>query len=415
MKKRNGHAQRRAVTRSSALTVIFEIGLGRRSRRCTSRQRSEAWQYSRPGLRETAVSGNPHTRACLLQAAQQPLPRAGSTVLELAGRFLSEYPSATRTAYASSLAGFLTWTDRQGLDPVQVSRHDLQRWSMTMLEAGLAGSSACRHLAAVSGLLRLAVEDGHRQDDPTLRLRRPARDRTVDRRGLDLEQVRLLLQAAGQQDPHTACLVSLLALLALRLGEALAVQVEDVADRHDQQVLRVRGKGGTVALLPLPDPTVEAVRAARAGRRTGPLLITRTGRPLHPRTARRQLARLGERCGLPGVFPHALRSAWVDIALTHGVPLEQVSQGCRHADIRQTAAYRRLLPPLTQHPVFAVAAAVASVAYPPDDHVVVEVQQPGHERGHLGVQVAPSLVALERRRLGLLHPLVLDLALEADL
>jgi hypothetical protein len=47
-----------------------------------------------------------------------------------------------------------------------------------------------------------------------------------------------------------------------------------------------------------------------------------------------------------------------------------------------------------------------------DDDVHVEVEQPGHEHLHLGVEVAPRLEAAEGLLGVLLQPLVLHLALE---
>jgi integrase len=47
-------------------------------------------------------------------------------------------------------------------------------------------------------------------------------------------------------------LVALLGLLGLRIFEACGADIADLGEEHGHRVLRVRGKGGKVVLIPLP-------------------------------------------------------------------------------------------------------------------------------------------------------------------
>ena len=60
---------------------------------------------------------------------------------------------------------------------------------------------------------------------------------------------------------------------------------------------------------------------------------------------RRWVRVAGERIGVEGLTPHALRHSWATIALSNGVPLTVVSERLGHADTATTnRIYYHLLP-----------------------------------------------------------------------
>jgi site-specific recombinase XerD len=119
------------------------------------------------------------------------------------------------------------------------------------------------------------------------------------------------------------CLFYLLYASALRIGEALALEVEDL----DLDLMRVHVREGKTGerFVPLPeDPillqTIAAWLEVRA--RWNPpiplLFTTKPGRPLNSNAARDSCRLYGERAGIGHAHPHMLRHSAATELLSHG-------------------------------------------------------------------------------------------------
>jgi len=122
------------------------------------------------------------------------------------------------------------------------------------------------------------------------------------------------LRPAQSLRPHTyATLVGLLAVTGLRIGEALALDLDDL--NQDDRLLRVRrGKFGKDRLLPLADSTMQALRTYLQHRQafgfaapTDPFFISRFGRRFPYDTVNWTFGTLVQRSGLAPDSPHRPR------------------------------------------------------------------------------------------------------------
>ena len=127
------------------------------------------------------------------------------------------------------------------------------------------------------------------------------------------------------------------------------------------QVVRIRRKGGSRATVPLAAPVTLAIKLCLERRSAGPLLVTRTGRPLDRSGAARLLTRVAT-VSLPNrhnVHPHLLRHAWVTLALDAGVSLRDVQDAAGHSDAKSTRRYDRARHSLDRHPTYRLADFIA--------------------------------------------------------
>ncbi|HSJ21656.1 MAG TPA: hypothetical protein VK964_13875 [Nocardioidaceae bacterium] len=69
----------------------------------------------------------------------------------------------------------------------------------------------------------------------------------------------------------------MLGLLGLRIFEATGSNIEDLGEEHGHRVLRVRGNGGKIVLVPLPPAVGRALERSIAERASGPILLTSSG------------------------------------------------------------------------------------------------------------------------------------------
>ncbi|HLX51609.1 MAG TPA: tyrosine-type recombinase/integrase [Streptosporangiaceae bacterium] len=150
-------------------------------------------------------------------------------------------------------------------------------------------------------------------------------------------------QPAGLRD-HAILL--LLARLGLRSCEVTRLELGDLDWRAG--LLRVRGKGGGEARLPLLPDVGEAIAAyLRDGRpqaesRAVFLTLLAPVRPLRPCSVGHAVARGCERTGQRPVGPHRLRHALAGDMLRRGAALPEIGQVLRHRDLASTAVYAKV-------------------------------------------------------------------------
>ncbi|MGZ5400530.1 MAG: tyrosine-type recombinase/integrase [Nocardioides sp.] len=201
------------------------------------------------------------------------------------------------------------------------------------------------------------------EHSPAEYVRRPNVPAESPTLGLTHLQFEALLSAAKRST--TRCdfaLVTMLGLLGLRIFEATGSNIEDLGEEHGHRVLRVRGKGDKVVLVPLPPAVGRAIERSIEDRSIGPILLTRRGTRTDRHCATRRLRRLAEEAGvkLPRMHPHMLRHTFVTTMLDAGVDLRDVQIAARHADPRTTMRYDRARKNLDRHPNYILADSMAS-------------------------------------------------------
>lgn len=110
-------------------------------------------------------------------------------------------------------------------------------------------------MSVVAGFYRTCVIDGVLEHSPTEYVRRPNVPPESPTLGLTHLQFEALLSAAKHSDNRDDfALVTMLGLLGLRIFEPRVATSRTFGEEHGHRVLRVRGKGGKVVLVPLPQP-----------------------------------------------------------------------------------------------------------------------------------------------------------------
>lgn len=280
--------------------------------------------------------------------------------------FLARYTAGTRALYELDLRIYFEWCATEQIDPLDVRRADLEAfidWLMT--SRGNSARSACRRFQTVRSYLRLAVADEFITRDPTHMVRLPKWSADREKIAwLTPIQVARLQEAASATSPAHRALVDLMVTLGLRVSEACGVQLEDLTeDASGYTLLTVRRKGGKVTTETIPVPLLRVIEAARDGRTTGSLILTRSGRQQTRNGAYDWIKRLCRKAGLPAeIHPHSLRHTAVTTLVDAGLPMHEVQEFARHADIRSTQWYYRRRGTPDQHGAHIAARMYASAA-----------------------------------------------------
>jgi integrase/recombinase XerD len=280
----------------------------------------------------------------------------------LAGRWLLGYSSPhTRRAYASDLSQWRRWCHALGTEPLAAGRDHVAAWQTGLAAQGRRSATIARKTATLAAFYAYLVDEDVIGRSP-VRGRRPRAADDPTSTGLTEREAARLLDAAETDGPRSAVLVGLLYLLGLRVGEALGARAEDLGWERGHRTLTVTRKGGARARLPLPTALAAQVDHLVTSRAAGPVLATRTGRPMDPKQAWETVRRLGRAAGLPQaatLHPHDLRHGHATASLDANVPLRDVQDSLGHADPRTTRRYDRARGRIDRHPGSLLAARLA--------------------------------------------------------
>jgi integrase/recombinase XerD len=285
-------------------------------------------------------------------------------VLLAATAYLGRFKGSSREHTQSDLRCYLTWCAGRGLDPLAARRPDLELYIRWMQELRrFKPSTVSRRFSVAAGFYRTCVIDGVLEHSPAEHVRRPSVPPESPALGFTHLQFEAMLTAARESaNRYDFALVAMLGLLGLRIFEATGASIGDLGEEHGHRVLRVCGKGGKVALAPLPPAVGRAIDRATEGRMRGPILLNSRGGRMDRHAATRRLRQLARQVSMPITrpHPHMLRHTFVTTMLDAGVDLRDVEIAARHADPRTTMRYDRARKNLDRHPNYILAAYMAS-------------------------------------------------------
>ena len=276
----------------------------------------------------------------------------------------AELGAATNTqlAYGRDLKDFDSFLARRALDFVTVGRKDIEAYLVWCDAQGLAKSTRARRLSAIKQLYRFAFEEGWRSDNPAIQIAGPGQDKRLPK-VLSEDEVDQLLDAARHSGRNTSdqlrntCLMELLYATGMRVSELVSLRVS--AARGDPRLLLIMGKGGKERLVPLSDPSREALAAWLVQRDNTDEAAQAKGKPasiyLFPSrgsagylTRHRFYLLIKEFALTAGVdpskvTPHTLRHAFATHLLANGADLRAIQTMLGHADVATTEIYTHVL------------------------------------------------------------------------
>jgi site-specific recombinase XerD len=248
----------------------------------------------------------------------------------LASPSLSE---STRRAYGSDLREFADWLEVRGLGVDDVDVRVLVEYAAELGRArrGLAPATVARRLAAVRSFLRFTLGP-ERVPDAAIAPKRPQRLPEAPKP----DEVDAILDGLGGDGAlglRNRALVELVYSAGLRAAEAVALDLADVD--FEQELVRVRGKGGKERVVPLGEEAAHLLgrylREARPELARGAndaFFLSARGRRLDTSTLRRLLP-----------HPHRLRHSFATHLLEGGADLRTIQELLGHSSLSTTQVY----------------------------------------------------------------------------
>ena len=241
-----------------------------------------------------------------------------------------EKSAATVEKYCHDAAALLRF-----LGGRKATRERVIAWKQSLVDGGYAVASINSMLAAGNAFLSFLGLDG-------LRVRAVKRQRRIycpEERELTRAEYRRLLSAAQRRGNERLCLLlQTLCATGIRVSELAFITVE--AARRGEAAVRCKGKTRAVFLVKELQKRL-ARYAARHGIVTGPVFITRTGKPMSRTNVWREMKGLCAEAGVDArkVFPHNLRHLFARVFYGLEKDLARLADLLGHSSIETTRIY----------------------------------------------------------------------------
>jgi integrase/recombinase XerC/integrase/recombinase XerD len=286
---------------------------------------------------------------------ERTMSAAWSDALEIFDRDLTVRAAAdgTRRAYRNDIRQLAAWADDAGRAPERLVHKDLRRFAAHLSERGLSKAAVARKLAAVRSFYGSLLRAGRVEANPADLVARPKLDRKLPR-VLTREEMQQLLDRIPSRTPlelRDRAMLEIAYSCGLRAEEL--VKLDTDAPDFEGERLRVHGKGSKTRLVPMGEPAQAALsrylergRPALVGREAeDALLVSKSGRRLHPSDIRRRLQRWVREAAIAGgVSPHALRHSFATHLLEGGADLRTIQELLGHASLSTTQIYTQVEP-----------------------------------------------------------------------
>ncbi len=262
------------------------------------------------------------------------------------------YSVNTTAAYADDLGQFSAFLRSRGdgrqPDVRHVTHLVIREFLGDLIEQGFSKRSIARKLACLKSFFKYLQKKRIIETNPTAIVVSPKVEKRLPQ-FLDEHAVTRLMEQPDRSTPEGARDAAILELLystGMRLGELLALRVDDL--RPGDGTVKVTGKGRKERIIPVGSHARKAVAAYLArrfeliGREGDPgvLLLTVRGKPMSPKGVNvlmnRYIARVSE---IEKKSPHVLRHTFATHLLNRGADLQAVKELLGHESLSTTQIY----------------------------------------------------------------------------
>ncbi len=220
-------------------------------------------------------------------------------------------------------------------------------------EGGASKATVARKLASIRSLFGALVRADELSSNPADLVASPRRESKLPR-VLSVEEVQALLEripATGPLEMRDAAMFELTYSCGLRAEEVVSLDTD--SPDFDGERLRIEGKGGKTRFVPIGEPAQRALRryldrargalSSAGGEKA--LLLSKSGRRLHPSDVRRRLDRWVKEAAIAGgVSPHVLRHSFATHLLQGGADLRAIQELLGHSSLTTTQIYTKVEP-----------------------------------------------------------------------
>lgn len=227
-----------------------------------------------------------------------------------------------------------------------VREEDVILFLSVLKDRKYATSSICRAMVAVKMLFRFLKREKAIAKDVTLHLDSPRMWQLIPE-VLTISEVDLLLKAPDDSTADGArdsAILKVIYASGLRVSEVCGLNLHDV----DDQIVRVRGKGGKERVVPIAKLAVEAIDHYLGRYRTQTdketaLFVSSKGKRIDRTMVWKKVKAYARAAGIAKeISPHTLRHSFATHLLENGADLRVIQEMLGHSSIATTDRYTHI-------------------------------------------------------------------------
>ena len=266
-------------------------------------------------------------------------------------RLLKGVSPNTVAAYISDVGKLITWCEEEQRDPVTLTLDDLETFSASLHDLGIASSSHARILCGVRAFYQYLTIDGYVEQDPSELLESPIQDKHLPD-VLSTEEVDMIINAidlSKWEGQRNRAIIEVLFSCGLRVSELVTLTLSNIYE--EDGFVRILGKGNKERLVPISGRALHELHLWYMDRRQMKIkpgeedyvFLNRRGAHL-TRTMifimiKQYAAMAGRR---KTISPHTLRHSFATALLEGGASLRVIQTLLGHESIGTTEIYTHI-------------------------------------------------------------------------
>lgn len=266
-------------------------------------------------------------------------------------RLLRGLSDNTLDAYMHDVGKLEEWCQEQGKDPLELKLPDLEEFSASLHDLGVARSTHARILCGVRSFYKFLELDGYIDQDPSELLESPLQDQHLPEvlTTAEVDQLEAAIDLSKWEGQRNKAIIEVLFACGLRVSELVMLHLSDVYE--EEGFVRVTGKGSKERLVPIARSTIHELHlwyADRCQMKIKPgeedyVFLNRRGAHLTRTMILIMIKRLAADAGLKKtISPHTLRHSFATALLEGGASLRAIQAMLGHEKIGTTQIYTHI-------------------------------------------------------------------------
>ena len=257
----------------------------------------------------------------------------------------------TVAAYISDVGKLITWCEEEQRDPVTLTLDDLETFSASLHDLGIASSSHARILCGVRAFYQYLTIDGYVEQDPSELLESPIQDKHLPD-VLSTEEVDMIINAidlSKWEGQRNRAIIEVLFSCGLRVSELVTLTLSNIYE--EDGVVRILGKGNKERLVPISGRALHELHLWYMDRRQMKIkpgeedyvFLNRRGAHLTRTMIFIMIKQYAAQAGIrKTISPHTLRHSFATALLEGGASLRVIQTLLGHESIGTTEIYTHI-------------------------------------------------------------------------
>ena len=266
-------------------------------------------------------------------------------------RLLKGVSPNTVAAYISDVGKLITWCEEEQRDPVTLTLDDLETFSASLHDLGIASSSHARILCGVRAFYQYLTIDGYVEQDPSELLESPIQDKHLPD-VLSTEEVDMIINAidlSKWEGQRNRAIIEVLFSCGLRVSELITLTLSNIYE--EDGFVRILGKGNKERLVPISGRALHELHLWYMDRRQMKIkpgeedyvFLNRRGAHLTRTMIFIMITQYAAMAGIrKTISPHTLRHSFATALLEGGASLRVIQTLLGHESIGTTEIYTHI-------------------------------------------------------------------------